>query len=144
MQLERVLHPLLLQRGPPRRGDPAWKRGRRSGLRPNKGTKRQNYRTAAVHERSRGIRGSPLPTPEPAAVRSSQPSTRFHRLAEEPAYSCQDSRPTPTNGVLRGLLNREDWFEKWEDYMYQPQLKFQPNFDNFSGYIWSDYTAAQC
>ena len=35
------------------------------------------------------------------------------------------------SGVLRGLLNREDWFEKWEDYMYQPQLKFQPNFDNF-------------
>lgn len=24
------------------------------------------------------------------------------------------------NGVLRGLLNREDWFEKWEAYMNQP------------------------
>lgn len=31
------------------------------------------------------------------------------------------------NGVLRGLLNREDWFEKWEDYMTQPVIenKFQ-------------------
>ncbi|WP_299056527.1 cryptochrome/deoxyribodipyrimidine photo-lyase family protein [uncultured Polaribacter sp.] len=27
------------------------------------------------------------------------------------------------NGVLRGLLNREDWFEKWEDYMYAAQFK---------------------
>ena len=35
------------------------------------------------------------------------------------------------NGVLRGLLNREDWFEKWEDYMYQPQIKFQADSDNF-------------
>ncbi|WP_445747871.1 deoxyribodipyrimidine photo-lyase/cryptochrome family protein [Polaribacter sp.] len=26
------------------------------------------------------------------------------------------------NGVLRGLLDREDWFEKWEDYMNQPQI----------------------
>lgn len=34
---------------------------------------------------------------------------------------------TINNGVLRGLLNRENWFEKWEDYMYEPQLNFQPN-----------------
>lgn len=27
------------------------------------------------------------------------------------------------NGVLRGLLNRHDWIEKWENFMYQPQLK---------------------
>lgn len=27
------------------------------------------------------------------------------------------------NGVLRGLLNRHDWIEKWENYMYAPQLK---------------------
>lgn len=27
------------------------------------------------------------------------------------------------NGVLRGLLNREDWFEKWEDYMNEPQIE---------------------
>lgn len=27
------------------------------------------------------------------------------------------------NGVLRGLLNREDWFEKWDDYMYDSQFK---------------------
>ena len=26
------------------------------------------------------------------------------------------------NGVLRGLLNREDWFENWEDYMNAPQI----------------------
>ena len=26
------------------------------------------------------------------------------------------------NGVLRGLLDREDWFEKWEDYMNEPQI----------------------
>lgn len=26
------------------------------------------------------------------------------------------------NGVLRGLLNREDWFESWEDYMNVPQI----------------------
>ena len=23
------------------------------------------------------------------------------------------------NGVLRGLLNRNDWFDKWDEYMYQ-------------------------
>lgn len=27
------------------------------------------------------------------------------------------------NGVLRGLLNRHDWIEKWENYMHQPQFK---------------------
>jgi deoxyribodipyrimidine photo-lyase len=27
------------------------------------------------------------------------------------------------NGVLRGLLNRFDWLDKWEDYMHQPQKK---------------------
>ena len=27
------------------------------------------------------------------------------------------------NGVLRGLLNREDWFDKWDDYMYDSQIK---------------------
>ncbi|WP_298765982.1 cryptochrome/deoxyribodipyrimidine photo-lyase family protein [uncultured Polaribacter sp.] len=29
------------------------------------------------------------------------------------------------NGVLRGLLNRTDWFDKWEDYMCAPQFKTQ-------------------
>ena len=29
------------------------------------------------------------------------------------------------NGVLRGLLNREDWFDKWEDYMLSPLIKNQ-------------------
>ncbi|WP_439129707.1 deoxyribodipyrimidine photo-lyase/cryptochrome family protein [Polaribacter sp.] len=27
------------------------------------------------------------------------------------------------NGVLRGLLNREDWFDLWEDYMFKPLIK---------------------
>ncbi|MHB0753935.1 cryptochrome/deoxyribodipyrimidine photo-lyase family protein [Polaribacter sp. M15] len=29
------------------------------------------------------------------------------------------------NGVLRGLLNREDWFDKWDDYMSSPQFTYQ-------------------
>ena len=28
------------------------------------------------------------------------------------------------NGVLRGLLNREDWFEKWDDYMNDKQFSY--------------------
>lgn len=28
------------------------------------------------------------------------------------------------NGVLRGLLNREDWFEKWDEYMNSSQLSY--------------------
>lgn len=35
------------------------------------------------------------------------------------------------NGVLRGLLNREDWFDKWESYMYQSQLTFNSNKNAF-------------
>lgn len=35
------------------------------------------------------------------------------------------------NGVLRGLLNRDDWFEKWEVYMNQPQIKFKPQDNQF-------------
>ena len=35
------------------------------------------------------------------------------------------------NGVLRGLLNREDWFEKWDDYMYQPLFEYQLSNENF-------------
>jgi deoxyribodipyrimidine photo-lyase len=35
------------------------------------------------------------------------------------------------NGVLRGLLDREDWFDKWDDYMYDPQIKNQFNADKF-------------
>lgn len=34
------------------------------------------------------------------------------------------------NGVLRGLLDREDWFEKWEHYMYQPLLPFENVTEN--------------
>jgi deoxyribodipyrimidine photo-lyase len=30
------------------------------------------------------------------------------------------------NGVERGLVNREDWFENWEDYMHQDLNIFQP------------------
>lgn len=29
------------------------------------------------------------------------------------------------NGVLRGLLNRADWFDTWEDYMLAPQFKIE-------------------
>lgn len=29
------------------------------------------------------------------------------------------------NGVLRGLLNREDWFEKWDNYMNAPQISYK-------------------
>ena len=35
------------------------------------------------------------------------------------------------NGVLRGLLNREDWFDKWDDYMYNYQIKNQLSTDKF-------------
>ena len=35
------------------------------------------------------------------------------------------------NGVLRGLLNREDWFETWESYMYQQQIPFQATENDF-------------
>ncbi len=38
---------------------------------------------------------------------------------------------TINNGVLRGLLNREDWFEKWEAYMCAPQEKYEPTGDTF-------------
>ena len=31
------------------------------------------------------------------------------------------------NAVLRGLLNREDWFEKWEGYMQNTQYKNELN-----------------
>ncbi|WP_198658946.1 cryptochrome/deoxyribodipyrimidine photo-lyase family protein [Winogradskyella tangerina] len=31
------------------------------------------------------------------------------------------------NGVERGLVNRENWFENWEDYMNQDLEVFQPN-----------------
>jgi deoxyribodipyrimidine photo-lyase len=27
------------------------------------------------------------------------------------------------NGVLRGILNRDDWFDQWDDYMYGHQIK---------------------
>lgn len=30
------------------------------------------------------------------------------------------------NGVERGLVNRDNWFEKWESYMYQSLEAFQP------------------
>ena len=35
------------------------------------------------------------------------------------------------NGVLRGLLNREDWFENWNKYMHQKQFNFQPKKNQF-------------
>lgn len=35
------------------------------------------------------------------------------------------------NGVLRGLLNRADWFEKWDDYMTQPLFEIDYKAENF-------------
>ncbi len=35
------------------------------------------------------------------------------------------------NGVLRGLLNREDWFDKWENYMYKPLIEFEADPEDF-------------
>ena len=35
------------------------------------------------------------------------------------------------NGVLRGLLNRDDWFEKWDDFMESPQLSYELNESQF-------------
>jgi deoxyribodipyrimidine photo-lyase len=29
------------------------------------------------------------------------------------------------NAVLRGKLNRDDWFENWDDYMHKPQFSYQ-------------------
>lgn len=36
-----------------------------------------------------------------------------------------------TNGIFRGLKNRKGWTEKWEAYMRQPLLKFQPKPTDF-------------
>lgn len=35
------------------------------------------------------------------------------------------------NGVLRGLLNRADWFDKWDDYMYDTQIKNELHTKSF-------------
>jgi deoxyribodipyrimidine photo-lyase len=35
------------------------------------------------------------------------------------------------NGVLRGLLNRNDWFDKWDEYMYQTPFEYQLASDRF-------------
>ena len=35
------------------------------------------------------------------------------------------------NGVLRGLLNREDWFDKWDDFMYDSLIKNEYNAAKF-------------
>lgn len=31
------------------------------------------------------------------------------------------------NGVVRGLKNRDKWFQSWDDYMIQDQIDFNPN-----------------
>ena len=36
-----------------------------------------------------------------------------------------------SNGVLRGIQNRDQWVEKWEAYMKQPLLAFVPKQDQF-------------
>jgi deoxyribodipyrimidine photo-lyase len=35
------------------------------------------------------------------------------------------------NGVLRGLLNREDWLDKWEDYMSENLIKIKYSSEKF-------------
>ncbi|WP_115463125.1 cryptochrome/deoxyribodipyrimidine photo-lyase family protein [Winogradskyella aurantiaca] len=35
------------------------------------------------------------------------------------------------NGVERGLVNRDNWFENWEDYMSQSQFEFKPKAEQF-------------
>ena len=58
----------------------------------------------------------------------------FNRDKEFARYCRNNSiewTETVNNGVLRGLLNRDDWFEKWEDYMYQPQIEFNGTAESF-------------
>jgi len=49
-----------------------------------------------------------------------------------------DWNESKNNGVERGLTNRDNWFENWEDYMYQPIEEFEPkkgqllNFDEIT------------
>ncbi len=38
-------------------------------------------------------------------------------------------KESKNNGVERGLINRENWFENWEDYMNQKLEVFQPKTD---------------
>jgi deoxyribodipyrimidine photo-lyase len=38
-------------------------------------------------------------------------------------------KESKNNGVERGLLNRENWLEQWEDYMNQPLEDFNPNIN---------------
>ena len=35
------------------------------------------------------------------------------------------------NGIYRGLQNREQWVDKWEDYMNRPLCEFHPNSEQF-------------
>lgn len=35
-------------------------------------------------------------------------------------------KESKNNGVERGLVNRDNWFENWESYMHQPQEVFEP------------------
>lgn len=58
----------------------------------------------------------------------------FNRDKEFARYCRNNSiawHETVNNGVLRGLLTRDDWFEKWEDYMYQPQFEFKATSKKF-------------
>ncbi len=58
----------------------------------------------------------------------------FNRDKEFTRYCRNNSvnwKESNNNGILRGLLNREDWFEKWDDYMYDSQITNQFDGDNF-------------
>ncbi|GGI57710.1 cryptochrome/deoxyribodipyrimidine photo-lyase family protein [Winogradskyella haliclonae] len=40
-------------------------------------------------------------------------------------------KETKNNGVERGLVNRDNWFENWEDYMSQNLEVFEPSHNQF-------------
>ena len=47
----------------------------------------------------------------------------FSRYCRNNVISWKESK---NNGVERGLANRENWLEEWEDYMSQPLVVFSP------------------
>jgi deoxyribodipyrimidine photo-lyase len=52
----------------------------------------------------------------------------FKRYCRNNFISWQESK---NNGVERGLVNRDNWFENWEAYMWDPQIHFKANSEQF-------------
>ncbi|MCA0131879.1 cryptochrome/deoxyribodipyrimidine photo-lyase family protein [Winogradskyella alexanderae] len=52
----------------------------------------------------------------------------FNRYCRNNFIQWKESK---NNGVERGLVNRDNWFENWENYMQQPLADFQPNANQF-------------